>query len=79
MTKTGRAADVPEPTNRPTVLSVSNSETQNVQLALSGGQPVMAALDVKTQPTVNVRHHIRRERRERKEDEEGVTALDPGG
>lgn len=30
----GRAADVPEPTIRPTVMSVSNSETQNVQLAL---------------------------------------------
>lgn len=36
MTKTSRAAEVPEPTNRPTVLSVSNSETQNVQLALLG-------------------------------------------
>lgn len=39
----------------------------------------MAALDVKTQPTVNVRHHIRRKRRERKEDEEGLAALVPGG
>lgn len=37
MTKTSRAAEVPEPTNRPTVLSVSNSETQNVQLALWEG------------------------------------------
>lgn len=74
MTKTGRAADVPEPTNRPTVLSVSNSETQNVQLALSGGQSVTAALGVRTRPTVNVRHHIRRKRRERKEGGEGLAA-----
>lgn len=29
----GRAADVPEPTSRPTAISVSNSETQNGQLA----------------------------------------------
>lgn len=28
----GGAADVPEPTIRPTVMSVSNSETQNGQL-----------------------------------------------
>ena len=34
MSKLSRAAEVPEPTNRPTVLSVSNSETQNVRLAL---------------------------------------------
>lgn len=30
----GRAAAVPEPTIRPALRSVSNSETQNVQLAL---------------------------------------------
>lgn len=66
MTKTSRAAEVPEPTNRPTVLSDSNSETQNVQLAQVEGS-FTAALDAEKQPTVNVRHHIRRRRRRRRE------------
>lgn len=68
----GGAADVPEPTTGPTLLSVSSSETQKCVLAPFELSQFLAALDLKLKSDIA-------EQQEEQGDKGEVSGLNPAG